>query len=409
MNVGIVTTWFERGASYVSRQYRDILEDGGNTVFIYARGEVLSQGDSVWDDNFVTWAQPTKGITAPHSFDLQDFKRWLLNSSIDLVLFNEQQWWPPVEVCKRLGVKAGIYIDYYTEETLPFFLLYDFVICNTQRHFELFKNHPNVLYVPWGTDLELYKPRNDFNPVNLENVTFFHSAGYSPHRKGTDILIQAATQIKGLFKLIIHTQVELEVAFPQLEAEISSLQESKKLEIVHRTVGAPGLYFLGDVYVYPSRLDGIGLTVAEALASGLPVIVTDSPPMSEFVSSRSGKLIEVERFFARADGYFWPQALANKHSLAIQMQFYIDNFSELVGFKKAAKLYADEFLNWKKNASFLNEALKTFLLRQDRSSLDENLIEKIAVYEKRRGWGVCQKQEFLVQKIKRKIKSYFFP
>ena len=37
MNIGIVTTWFERGGAYVSRQYRDLLKNDFN-VFIYARG-----------------------------------------------------------------------------------------------------------------------------------------------------------------------------------------------------------------------------------------------------------------------------------------------------------------------------------------------------------------------------------
>lgn len=39
MNVGIVTTWFERGAAYVSRQYLEALRsDSNNSVYIYARG-----------------------------------------------------------------------------------------------------------------------------------------------------------------------------------------------------------------------------------------------------------------------------------------------------------------------------------------------------------------------------------
>ena len=38
MNIGIVTTWFERGAAYVSKQYKDSLEECGHKVFIYSRG-----------------------------------------------------------------------------------------------------------------------------------------------------------------------------------------------------------------------------------------------------------------------------------------------------------------------------------------------------------------------------------
>lgn len=38
MNIGIVTTWFERGAAYVSRQYLEALRsDSNNSVYIYMR------------------------------------------------------------------------------------------------------------------------------------------------------------------------------------------------------------------------------------------------------------------------------------------------------------------------------------------------------------------------------------
>lgn len=37
MNIGLVTTWFERGAAYVSKAYLNSLKTDNN-VFIYARG-----------------------------------------------------------------------------------------------------------------------------------------------------------------------------------------------------------------------------------------------------------------------------------------------------------------------------------------------------------------------------------
>ena len=98
MKIAIVTTWFERGAAYVSRQYRDLLA-GEHEVFIYARGgEERARGNPVWDDGRVAWARslPTHGNTA---FRLGRFRRWLRRLSPDLVLFNEQQWWPPVLLC----------------------------------------------------------------------------------------------------------------------------------------------------------------------------------------------------------------------------------------------------------------------------------------------------------------------
>lgn len=91
MNVGIVTTWFERGAAYVSRQYLEALRsDSNNSVYIYARGgESYARNQSEWDRDFVTWGKVNKkyycGATG---IEKKDFIDWLKNRQIDVVLFN---------------------------------------------------------------------------------------------------------------------------------------------------------------------------------------------------------------------------------------------------------------------------------------------------------------------------------
>ena len=57
MNIGIITTWFERGAAYVSKQFEDIFSLNHN-VFIYARGgEKYAKGDPKWNRPNVTWGK----------------------------------------------------------------------------------------------------------------------------------------------------------------------------------------------------------------------------------------------------------------------------------------------------------------------------------------------------------------
>lgn len=54
MNIGFISTWFERGAAYVTKAYVDILKDNHN-VFVYARGgEKTGEGDPNWDLPYVT-------------------------------------------------------------------------------------------------------------------------------------------------------------------------------------------------------------------------------------------------------------------------------------------------------------------------------------------------------------------
>ena len=359
MRIGIVTSWQERGAAYVSRQYRDVLKES-HRVFIYARGgEHYAIGDKNWDDESVTWGKKIP-IHRPMAIDLSDFEKWILTNKLDIVFFNEQQWWTPLLLCEKLGVKTGSYIDYYTEETVPLFDAFDFLICNTRRHYEIFKNHPQTLYIPWGTDINLFKPNNSIITVNEDFPIFFHSAGVSPERKGTDVLLKAFDKIDRPSKLIIHAQTDLKSFYPGLVSLIDKLIASNRLKLYSETVPAPGLYYLGDIYVYPSRLDGIGLSLPEALSCALPVITSDNQPMNEFIGKDNGLLIKIDSFEKRNDNYYWPMCHPNVDSLIAAMNYYIDNFKKLQNFKIQARVYAENNLNWNNNAKLLNRSVENF-------------------------------------------------
>jgi len=357
MNIGIVTTWFERGAAYVSKNFRDtLLNNKDNNVFIFARvGEHYAIGDKNWDSETVYWIKkrtvPQVGLVIHKS----DFYKWIKSNNIELVIFNEQQWFIPLLWCKELNVKTVAYIDYYTEQTIPLFDVYDAVICNTKRHYTAFQNHKAAYYIPWGTQLDVFKPTNT-NLVNTDVVTFFHSCGRDKHRKGVDLILKAFDSIQTDFKLIIHTQIEFKN--PEHLKLIESLQKKNKLEIICDTVTAPGLFYLGDIYVYPSRLEGIGLTIAEALASGLGLVVTDMPPMNEFSNEKNSLLVKTLYQYARSDAYYWPVCEIDLDDLKTKLEYLCTAKARVLDMKKEARLYAEEFLDARKNLMVLNEIVK---------------------------------------------------
>jgi glycosyltransferase involved in cell wall biosynthesis len=358
MNIGIVTTWFERGAAYVSRQFVDRLSTNENIkVFVYARGgESYAKGNMDWDASYVTWGKPPKSH-ASTDVHLDDFRKWLGRNNIDCVLFNEQLIWAPVLMCRDLGIICGTYIDYYTEKTVPMFWVYDFIICNTQRHYSVFKEHPQCIYIPWGTDISMFKPSESQESGGV--VRFFHSAGMNPYRKGTDLVLESFSNVEGPAKLIVHSQVKLAKSFPVLKDTLAELAAQERLEVIEETVAAPGLYFKGDVYVYPSRLDGIGLTIAEAASSGLPIIVPDNPPMSEFIiDGRNGRAVRVDKLWSRWDGYYWPQCEVDRQELTDAMQHYVDRYPYMAEFKRISRQVAEKNFDWLKNTEKL---VDTFL------------------------------------------------
>src|SRR5262245_18112491 len=132
MNIGIVTTWFERGASYISRQYREALLPS-HQVFIYARGgERYAQGDPNWDKEYVTWGKRVPNKLDTHVY-WEDFRGWVNRNQIECVLFNEQNSWHIVLLTRsHTNLLIGALIDYYTPDTVGFFWLYDFLSCNTK-------------------------------------------------------------------------------------------------------------------------------------------------------------------------------------------------------------------------------------------------------------------------------------
>lgn len=345
MRIGIVSGWHERGQAYVSRAYRDILRPQ-HEVFVYARGgELFAKGDPNWDGPDIHWGYRLENCR----INKRDFFRWMDAHRIETLFFNEQKYMDIILALRRERpeIKVGSYIDYYREDTLEHFLLYDFLICNTLRHSSVFTFHPQSHYIPWGTDTALFSPRAS---ASGSEICFFHSAGFSS-RKGTAMLLDVFCQsdLPSRSRLVIHTQAPI----PLWNDTIKQLLSEDRLEIIHQTIPAPGLYHLGDVYVYPTVLEGLGLTIYEALSCGLPVITTDEAPMNEVVDNQIGCLVKVKKRHARADGYYWPVAVVDPDHLYQSMLHFISNPEALAEARRAARDRAVECLEWRTRKSII--------------------------------------------------------
>jgi glycosyltransferase involved in cell wall biosynthesis len=401
--VGIVTTWFERGAAYVSKQFKEVWEEDCE-IFIYARGgEDVAKNNPHWHSNNLTYGKRFN-YTRLDLIDLKHFENWIKENKLDIVFFNEQHMWSPVLLCNNLGIMIGSYIDYYTPETIELFGLYDFLICNTKRHFSVFKWHPQVYYIPWGTNTTIFNERQK-KITNLTEIVFFHSAGMNPYRKGTDYVIRAFSKLnKENTKLVIHTQTEIIKIFPDLKKMMNTLIQVDKLEIINNSVPAPGLYHLGDVYVYPTRLEGIGLTIAEANACGMPVITTNEAPMNEFIKEGiNGHLVNIDSKKVRKDGYYWEESYIEINHLIEILNDYASNISELDERKKMALAYAQKYLSWDKNSKKLSEILPKIKKIDDKSKY----VKKVITYEKTRSLMFYVANTVLYQKMKQRFKRVF--
>jgi len=352
--VGIVTEWFDRGSAFVSKALSQTLRAAGVDVAIFARGEFRELGASFWPFDNLTFAQPCP-LSVPKAIKRSDFTEWIRRVKPDAILFNEQVWICPVEWANALGIPTIAYVDYYTRWSIREMDAYDLLICNTRRHASAMSWHPNMVYIPWGTDLTDYHVRNE---PSLEGrpVVFLHSAGWNPYRKGTDQVLRAFDQLhRDDVRLRIAIQGSLDKLTKLLDRDEFCILDNPKIELLVGNHG-PEFFASGDVYVYPSRLEGIGLTQVEAIASGLPILVPDEPPMSEFAASPHSMTIPVVQRTRRIDGYYWPEVEVSVDDLARAMDSYASDDSR-PHWKGESRSWAEENLDWAQNSTELAPAV----------------------------------------------------
>ena len=119
MKIGFVSTWFERGAAYVTKSYIDVLKSK-HDVYVYARGgEENAKNDPKWNLSYVTWGLNLPGTT----INKKHFFKWVKESRVEIIFFNEQRDYKILALLKKEfpEIKIGSYIDYYKENEIENF------------------------------------------------------------------------------------------------------------------------------------------------------------------------------------------------------------------------------------------------------------------------------------------------
>lgn len=339
LNVGFISIWFERGQSYVTKMIRDAVAMKHNT-FVFARtGGVYGQPML---ETSGQWAIPNLTVWPQYDITDQAIAQWIRDNKLDTVVFNEEYDWNLVKAVKATGVKVFTYLDYYKDDWKQHMDLYDAVLCSTKRTFHLVKNACRAYYMGWGVDTDLFQPA-DQEP----EYTFFHNAGWLGinFRKMTPAVIVAFDAISKLMphiSLFIHSQAGLDL-FPPAVADI--VANNRRIVYHVETVPAPGLYRKGQIMVFPTKLEGLGLPLFEGLACGLPVIATNAPPMNEFIADgRNGLLVNVAFRSTRDDNVAFPEEVVNLTDLACKMAIMAANPDETATMARNARRYAEQEL-----------------------------------------------------------------
>ena len=153
----------------------------------------------------------------------------------------------------------------------------------------------HIHVVPEGIDPALFHPNVTATPVISERAGFkFLHIGRFEDRKGTKTLIRAFDKEFGprddaLLILACHNHHE--PGF-NIGAELRALELRRPERLVFippvaRHDVLAGLYTACDAFVAPSRAEGWGLPIIEAMACGLPVITTDHSAPRDYLGAES--------------------------------------------------------------------------------------------------------------------------
>lgn len=348
MRIGFVSIWFERGQAYVTQTLRKALMAAGvpeQDLFVLARtGGVYGRPVLDTDDQ---WAVPNLQIVGDYHISKDVLQKWVTDNQLDVVVFNEEYDWALVRAAKATGVKVVTYLDFYKEDWAELMGLYDEVWCASDRTKNLVADKCNANHIGWAVDLELFKPKEpEYLGTNVlggepteaykypdpPSHLFFHNAGWYGinFRKGSLnalVAFEAVVRQNPKATMLMHEQVPLSSLVPPKAWD----QFAAIPGITWRTetVRAPGLYHEGACLVLPSKLEGLGLPLFEALACGLPVICSDIPPFNEYVQPGvTGWLVPIAERHMRADAVAFPEEIVDTQALASIMGAMAEDYYE---------------------------------------------------------------------------------
>jgi glycosyltransferase involved in cell wall biosynthesis len=197
---------------------------------------------------------------------------------------------------------------------------------------------------PWGVDLEHFAPATDHAPQTATDrpgsaYTLFCNRSWET-RYGVDVLARAFVKVARQNQ---HVDLILLGGGSQGNRIRQILNSGGVLDRV--TFGGqvsqtdlPRWYHMADLYISPSHVDGSSVSLMEALACGLPCLVSDIPANKEWVTEGE-------------NGWLFPDGdadmLAEKIFVAIRQR------EQLPGIGRASRRSAEMRADWVKNAGVL--------------------------------------------------------
>jgi glycosyltransferase involved in cell wall biosynthesis len=163
------------------------------------------------------------------------------------------------------------------------------LVCNPQRMVTL-PNGVNLAEVAWQSEWDTVWQRF---PV-LQDTRYVVFVGRLHHSKGLDVLASAFASVVGQVP-----DVHLVVMGPEFGAgesfrhQIRSLGIESRVHVLGAVYGTDKVALLrhAQCFCLPSRQEGFSMAILEAMALGLPVVITESCHFPEVAEAEAGEVV----------------------------------------------------------------------------------------------------------------------
>jgi glycosyltransferase involved in cell wall biosynthesis len=211
-----------------------------------------------------------------------------------------------------------------------------------------------TIVFPWGVDLEHFRPaprgKSGVSTIGSRKsktkdrkpFVLLCNRSWEP-RYGVDVLVKAfvgVVQQRDDVSLLLLGGGSQAQTIRQILMNGGALDRVQFGGQVSQT-DLPRWYHMADLYLSPSHVDGSSVSLMEALACGLPALISDIPANREWVNEG-------------ANGWLFPDG--DVDALAGKILAAIDQREKLPEIGRAARRSAEERADWKKNFSVLLEA-----------------------------------------------------
>lgn len=230
---------------------------------------------------------------------------------------------------------------------------FETIICPSMQNYELFSRyHDNVKYVPLGIDPDEWTFRERQMPTN----EFRFLCGGSGKRKGNDLVVDAFKKLwprgaefgdKPIPKLILKSPKGEAFYGERISTVGGYLSREEEID----------LYAYAHCYVQPSRGEGFGLQPLQAIAQGLPTILTADHGHAAFADLGipiSSTPVQSDYFIFGDAGDWWEP---NFDELCDRMQEVYESYEPHVAYAKSSSTLARREFTWAETARKFVEAI----------------------------------------------------